>query len=522
MGSMSFSEAIEKFNNSKVKLLAEKIFSSYYFPFVTAAVTVLSTTFGLEPLIIWYICIIGAAICLCCKDVSPCICLFIFMHSIISMQHSPYSRVEWCDPTYMTSVAFIVTTTIAILIFAGSCVYRIVDSIMKHRFKITPIFWGLCAYLVALLLNGLFSSKYYFMDTVYGLGMGAIIMFMFVFISGNVEINQTTYKRIAFTFIAFSITLAIQLLVAYITLDVVVDGVINRAKIQFGWGTYNQFGMLITTCIPAWFYLATKYKNGYLFLLGVPINLLISVFSMSRQAILMSLVLVVACFIWYLIIVPKKQKLYGSAIILGSALIYLIVILVKTDEILKLFNNITFNPNPGGGGSGGGTGGGSSGGGSSSGTAGGIAGISSGRTDIWLDGLKKFMHNPIFGNGFYDLTATKINIPGYNGAGYGFTEVIPFMCHNTVIQLLFSCGIVGLIAYVVHRTQTVISLINNPDNGRFFIAFAECGILLTSLLDNHIFYPLSLFIYAPLLAVFTVSEKTGEGVKETDNVRKED
>lgn len=480
---MSFSEAIEKFNNSKVKLLAEKIFSSYYFPFVTAAVVLLCTTFGLEPLIIWYICISGAAICLCCKDVSPCICLFVFMHSIISMQHSPYSRVEWCNAGFMTSPLFIVQATIAILIFAGAIVYRIVDSIIKHRFKITPIFLGLCAYFTALILNGIFSNKYYFMDTVYGLGLSAVIAFAFVFISGNAVVNERTYKRIAFTFIAFSITLAIQLLVAYLTLDVINDGVINRSKIQFGWGTYNQFGMLITTCIPAWFYLATKFKNGYLFLLGVPVNLLIAVFSMSRQAILVSLLLAVACFIWYLIIAPKEQKLYASAIIFGSALIALIVILVKKEWLSVLFSDLSDSFSTG-----------------------------SGRTVIWLDGLKKFMHNPIFGNGFYDLTATEMNTPGYNGVGYGFTEVIPFMCHNTVVQLLFSCGIVGLIAYVIHRAQTFISLINNPDHGRFFIAFTGCGILLTSLLDNHIFYFLPLFIYAPLLAVFTVSEKNGEEV----------
>ena len=494
-----------KLNISKVKEISQKVFSSYYFPFVTAAVTVLCTTFGLEPLIIWYICLSGAAICLCCKDVSPTICLFVFMHAIISMKHSPYSRgVEWCDPTYMTSVAFIVTTSIAILIFAGSCVYRIVDSIMKHRFKITPIFWGLCAYLVALLLNGLFSSKYYFMDTVYGLGMGAIIMFMFVFISGNVEVNQTTYKRIAVIFIAYCLNLAIQLLVTYITMGVIVDGVISRGKIQFGWGTYNQFGMLITLCIPAWFYLAAKCKNGYLFMIGVPVNLLVALLSMSRQAILISAVLAVVSFVGYLIIAPKREKLYSTAILAGIALVALIVYLVKKEGIMTLFNGIKVNTTPG------------------EGSGGGISEISSGRFDIWLDGLKKFTHYPIFGNGFYDLTATGTTTPGFNGEGYGFTQAVPFMCHNTVIQLLFSCGIVGLLAYVVHRTQTVISLINNPDHGRVFVMLTICGILLTSLLDNHIFYPLPLFIYAPLLAVFTVSEKTGEGVKETDNVRKED
>ncbi|MGN1060339.1 MAG: O-antigen ligase family protein [Candidatus Coproplasma sp.] len=478
---MSFSQTIEKFNNSKVKSFAAKAFSSYIFPFVTAAITLVSSIFGLEPLVIWYICLCGAAICLCCKDVSPVICLFVFMHIIVSLQHSPDKRVEWCDPTYMTSPAFLTQAAVAILIFLIAIVYRIVDSIIKHRFKITPIFIGLCAYFTALVLNGLFSTKYYFMDTVYGLGIGAIILFMFVFISGNVVVNEGTYKRIAVVFVAFCMTLALQLLHAYLSLGVVKDGVIIRGLIQFGWGTYNQFGMVITMCIPAWFFLAAKCKKGVLFLLGVPFNLAVVVLGMSRQAILMAGVLAVICCVWYLIIAPKKYKIYGGSFMLVAVVIALIVLLVKREEFANIFKDLAASFTTG-----------------------------SGRTGIWQDGLKKFLHNPVFGNGFYDISATWHETPGYIGAGYGFTEAVPFMCHNTFIQLLFACGLVGFVAYIVHRVQTVISLFKNPDAGRFFLMFTICGILLTSLLDNHVFYPLPLFIYSPLLAVFAVSEKRQE------------
>ena len=484
---MDFSQTIEKFNNSNISKFIEKAFSSYVFPFVTAAVTVLSTTFGLEPLIVWYICICGAAISLCCKDVSPVICLFVFMHVCISMQHSPDKRVDWCDPAYLTSPAFLAQAIVAVLLLISTVIYRIADSIIKKRFKITPLFIGLVAYFTALALNGLFSSKYYFMDTLYGLGMGAIILFMFVYVSGNVVINESTYKRIAFIFVALCLTLALQLMVTYITLDVVQDGVIQRGFIMFGWGTYNQFGMLITLCIPSWFYLAAKYKYGFAFLFGVPFNLVVAVFGMSRQSILMAAVLTILCCVWYLIIVPKRQKLYGGAFMSVAAVVALIVILINKDNFANIFSGLAASFITG-----------------------------SGRSEIWEDGLKKFLHNPIFGNGFYDLTATEMHMPGYNGESYGFTQVIPFMCHNTFIQLLFAGGVVGLIAYLIHRVQTVVSLFNNPCAGRFFIMFTMCGILLTSLLDNHIFYPLPLFIYAPLLAVFALSEK-GEKTEIADD-----
>lgn len=486
---MSFSQTIEKFNSCKLKAFAEKAFSSYVFPFVTAAVALLSTSFGLEPLAIWYICLCGAAICLCCKDVSPVICLFVFMHVIVSLEHSPYQVLGTGNPDYMTTPAFLAQATVAILSFAGCAVYRIIDSIIRHRFKITPIFIGICAYFVGLSLNGLFSNKYYYMDTLYGLGMGAIILFMFVFISGNVVVNEGTYKRIAVVFTAFCLTLAAQLLIAYLTLGVIQDGIIRRSLIQFGWGTYNQFGMVITMCIPAWFYLAAKCKLGYFYLIGVPFNLLVVVFGMSRQAILMAGILTVLCVIWYLIIAPKKYKIYGGSFMLVAAVAALIVFLVNMEYFSVVFKDLTTSFSTG-----------------------------SGRTGIWKDAIKKFLHNPVFGNGFYDLTATWHETPGYIGEGYGFTEVIPFMCHNTFVQLLFACGLVGFVAYIIHRAQTVVSLFKNPDAGRFFLTFTICGILLTSLLDNHFFYPFPLFIYAPLLAVFVVSEKkaTSDGEKKED------
>ncbi len=479
---MSFADRVEKFNNSKFKKYAENVFSSYYFPFVTAAVTVLSTTFGLEPLIIWYICLSGAIISLCCKDISPAICLFVFMSVIVSMKHSPDQRgVEWCDPTFMTTPAFIAQASVAVALFVAAAVYRVVDSILRRRLKITPIFIGLCVYFVALILNGLFSGKYYFMDTLYGLGMGAIILFLFVFVSGNIVVNENTYKRIAVVFIALCICLSLQLLVTYITLEVVQNGVIHRGDIMFGWGSYNQFGMLISMCIPAWFYLAIKQNNGWVYLFGVLLNIGVAILCMSRQAILTSGLLAVICCVWYLIVADKKKKILGGSVMAVVLLAAIITVAIRFEDLAFAFKQLESSFSTG-----------------------------SGRTEVWKEGVKKFLHNPVFGNGFYDVTAQNHMSPGYNGEGGGFTQVIPYMCHNTVIQLLFAGGIFGLVAYGIHRVQTVISLIKNPCEGRMFLALSVCAILITSLLDNHIFYPLPLFIYSPMLAVFTASEKKAE------------
>lgn len=479
---MVFGGAAEKFKNSRTRCFIEKAFNSYWFPLVTAALTVLCSLVGWEPLIIWYICLCGAAICLCCKDVTPAVCLLMFMHIIVSMKHSPDKRgVEWCDPGYMTGTGFIVQASIAVAIFVIPVLYRLIDGIIKRRFKLTPIFFGLCAYGAALLLNGVFSENYYYMNFFYALGMTAIILVVYAFVYGNVTCARDSYKKIAVYFIALCVALAVQLLAAYLTFDVVRNGKIERGAIKFGWGSYNQFGMLITMCVPAWFYLAEKCKHGWAFLLGEVFNLAVVLLCMSRQAILMSALLAVVCYIRYMVVSDKRKRIAGGILAGASAVVALIVIVVKHDEIAVLFSGLETMLSTG-----------------------------SNRTDIWKDGLQKFLHYPLFGNGFYDTTATYWMTPGYCGAGYGFTQAIPFMCHNTLVQLLFSCGLAGLIAYLVHRVQTVISLFKNPSGDRIFLALTICGLLLTSLLDNHIFYPLPLFIYAPLLAVFAATEKKDE------------
>ncbi|MDE6850556.1 MAG: hypothetical protein K2J54_04435, partial [Clostridia bacterium] len=84
---------------------------------------------------------------------------------------------------------------------------------------------------------------------------------------------------------------------------------------------------------------------------------------------------------------------------------------------------------------------------------------------------------------------------------------IPRMCHNTVFQLLSSCGLVGLAVYVFHRVQTVISFINNVTAERTLIALTMCVLLLMSLLDNHLFYFITTIQYSILLSLLAVTEK---------------
>ena len=109
----------------------------------------------------------------------------------------------------------------------------------------------------------------------------------------------------------------------------------------------------------------------------------------------------------------------------------------------------------------------------------------SGRFEIYITGLKQFLEAPFFGNGFYCSEGLVFQ----HGQGVIPTEgyFLPPRYHNTVVQLLASCGVVGLLGYGFHRYQTIKLFIKNPAPHKTFLAMGLLAHALASLLDCHMF-----------------------------------
>lgn len=470
--------------NSKITQVIELALSSYYFPLVTAAVFVLSYYLGWEIVAIWYTCICGTAIMVCCKDVTPVLCLFLFLNIMSSRQHCPVHEGSdfVTDPTYFVRPAILAQEIIGVVFWAGSMIFRFVTGILSKRFKPNAVFWGLVALSVALMLSGIFYTHYVALNFLYGLGLAGIILFAYVLMSGNLEITEKTFTKVAYYFLILFAVASLELVVAYLTYDnLIVNGKVIRQLLFFGWGTYNQMGMTLILSIPAWFYLSCKFKYGVVFLIGGLFNVAMCFLSMSRQAMLMSGVMFVVCCVWVLIYDRGRKRLINSAVIAGVIAVLAILLGVFHKDVGQFFSSVTHNFFTG-----------------------------SGRTKLWKQGLDNFLRKPLFGIGFYDPLALP-NEAGYMGEGLAYST--PYMCHNTFIQLMSSCGLLGLVTYVVHRAQTIISFINRPTKDRAFIIFTVLSLMLTCLLDNHIFYFFPTAVYAVLIAYLSVTEKKKESAK---------
>lgn len=471
-------EKIEQLKNGGFLKALKAGLSSKYFPFVSAAVTLLCYYLGWDIVLIYYIAISGILVLTLLDDITPIISVFLFMSILISYKNSPSNIMGNSDYYFKTANLALIFTAFAL--FVSAAIYRIILTIIRKKFKLNSAFFGMCAFAAVLLLNGMFSEGYISKNLLYGLIMAASFLGIFSALKDNLKLDSEGYEKIAFSFFAFSIVLIIELAVKYITTeDIFVDGQFLRTNLTFGWGIWNTMGMWLSMCIPAVFYLAVKKNYGFVFTLYSVFLLIATMLSGSRQAMLISGIIYVLC-IFYLFKSGKYRipnLCIIGAVILAGAIILIVKHEVIFDYLKEFFNDFISNGELNG----------------------------NGRAKLWRRGIKNYRSAPLLGVGFYSGFYNLIGFDGFSGLGF-----VPDMCHNTIIQILSSCGTLGLIAYLVHRVQSVVHYCKNITMESTFVALTILSLILVSLVDNHLFNIFPTIIYSSLAAALfgSVKQKT--------------
>jgi hypothetical protein len=75
------------------------------------------------------------------------------------------------------------------------------------------------------------------------------------------------------------------------------------------------------------------------------------------------------------------------------------------------------------------------------------------------------------------------------------------------VQLLATCGVVGFVGYVAHRTQSIVSFIKNPSFNRLFFAIILVTFIALNLFDIYIFNLFPTLVYTAFFAIFSRLEK---------------
>lgn len=405
----------------------------------------------------------AAYTCLLGRDLLPLMPLFICSYLAPSAANNPgrngTSVFSGASGIYIACLGAVIAL----------CVAARVIRQRKRYFSVKPrLLSGMLILLGAYLLSGIGSAAYpdaIGKNLLFALLQGAALIAPYWLFAVGVDWERV--RKDYFAWVGFSTggLLAVQVLWIYLTGNVIADGVILRRQIFTGWGMYNNIGAMLAMMIPYAFCLATKYRRGWIGTVAGSVFLVCLFLTCSRNAILTGIAVFGSCVLLMLYYARNRRHNFLALVTVG--VILLAAGILFRDQLLRLFSDLIsrgLDPNS--------------------------------RDKIFHEGFKLFAQAPVFGSSFFS--------PGYQpwtwATTQGFSGFFPPRWHNTLVQLLASCGIVGLGAYILHRVQTVRLFLKRKTEENTFIGCSLLVLVISSLFDCHFFNLGPVLFYAMALA----------------------
>ena len=456
-------QAINKFLETKWYMIA---FMSFVF---------LVQSFGLECVAFITIALIFAYVCFFMPDTNATIPLICGATFCISLMHSPIQGTS----QYFSTPEFTVCLIIAIAVISLSILYRLIAyGEFKKVFTKSKLIWGIVALSIAYLLSGIGYKNYTFNDFIMSVIQAGSLFGAYLFLVSTADFKKFNLDVLASFCVVLLFYMIALIIFVYATniLGIVSDSGKWKNYVISGWGISNDLGTYTAMLIPSFFYKMFKAeKRSYIWYGFACLAMVAVFFTYCRSATLVGLIIMIACSIWAMC---RKKNRKTAIITVISALIALVVLFiilyyagvlehVFAYHINKVNNGLEFDK------------------------------ISSGRGTIWKRYFNYFLEYPIFGGGF------NVDMPAYNGydPNNGIFSVYSFFAHNTVFQIMGSCGAVGLIAYIYHTITTIGIFLRKPTEKRFVFAVAIFGFVAMTMLDLMFFKTYFTLLYVVMLLV---------------------
>ena len=448
---------------------------SRYFLLVLALLAVAGHVFEIEMCIYWVYTAIMVYVALFGKDFLLLLPITINCYIMPSHLNNPGKHAESIffmengADRFVIIGALILSSALVRMIFDREIGFR---NLKRVNLK---LLWGMLALCAAYLLSGLRSESFaenFVKNTRFALLQCVAVIALYFILSFSVKWEECDRRYLCYVLVLMGLVIGIEVLNIYRINDVKLFESIEKDSVYVGWGISNNIGMHVALAIPAAFYFVYKgegaiFYNAVAVLLGA-----FTVLTASRAAILGAGVLYVACVVF---VVLKGKKRLARLLTLACALFCGFValdVLRSTDILTKVFEN----------------------------------GLQSkSRIDLYRFGMELFAKEPLFGNGFFCMNDYNLDYTIWDKIE-AFSVGFPDRWHNTIVQLLVSCGVVGLIAYLYHRYQTVKLFITKRNPEKIFVGASLLLLLALSLVDCHFYNIGPVLIYSAALAFIEGTE----------------
>ncbi len=336
---------------------------------------------------------------------------------------------------------------------------------LKAERKLMPsmLFLG-----VSYLLSGVGMEGYFSLmgrNLVFALIQFFAVFVLYFLFTGGVRWERAPREYLAWTALAVGFGVLVQLLENYLSGRIFEDGTINRELIATGWGMHNNIGGIMAMMLPFAFYLARK-KHGWIFNLLGSVLLLGVILSCSRGSMLAGGLAYGLCAVLLLKDKDSRRKnLWVYLVALGGVVLGVAILLPKLLSVFELFISQLGNVSQ--------------------------------RDNLLYYGICQFISEPVFGGSFFPQGSY---VPWDWANLEAFSSFFPPRWHNTLVQMLASCGTVGITAYLIHRVKTVKLFWTRRSAENGFIAISLGVLLCASLLDCHFFNVGPVLFYSMALA----------------------
>lgn len=444
------------------------------------ALTAISNLLGIDLVIYTVIILLGISVCLLSTDLLPLMPLVMLCYVAPSPANNPGSA------SNTGSIFFPENGGIYLIVLLGlfllSLLYRLItDRQIGGRAFLKAdrrLLSGMLLLSGAYLLSGFGIEQYpqiFWRNLLFALMQCAAICVMYFLFAGSVRWEETPREYLAWVGMCLGLVVVPQLLENYFSGRIFMEGTgtIDRELIYAGWGMHNNMGALMAMMLPCPFYLARYHKRGWTFNIVATVLLVGVVLSCSRTSIMVGVAVYALCAT--LLLRREDQRKANILVYVVAALSltgFSVLFFDKLKDIFDLFFEELF--------------------------------IVSQRDNLFHYGNKQFMSAPVFGGSFFPQGEY---VPWDWSTSKAFSSFFPPRWHNTLVQIGASCGIVGLLAYSIHRIDTIrLLLLKDRSPEKMYIALSIGVLLCCSLLDCHFFNIGPVLFYSMALAF---AEKIG-------------
>ena len=464
-------DAFPKLKDKKAIQLIRAFIRSPWYLAINVLLMACAELFSLELPVFYIYFVFVLAVVLLDEDLLGAMVLVPCHYLAISAPNNPgkHPGTMFFDPSKMVHLIILIS------IYSVLFVARLISLQLFNRTKRMPeLTIGIVCFSLTLILGGVFSGYWGARTVTFGIVQIAAFFAVYLFFYFTVNWKHVPQNYCMMLFLILGVGIILEIAGMYFMPGAISGSVVNRGAFYTGWGIYNNVGCVMAMCLPAPFYFAAKRKDGWIFSLIGLVFFLAVLLTQSRNAMLFGAVIFVACAV-VVLVKAKGWARWKNLIVYGAfTLVVLIAGLVFMDRMKDLFSVV----------------------------------VSSGfddalRFDTYRACWARFLEAPWFGSGFYHTPGTVMQNNGMlTDLVNDGTHTVGFMpprAHNTLFQLLASGGVFMLLGYLVHRVQTGIVFFRHPTTEKTFIFLCVSAILLTSLLDCHIFDFGPTLLYSMLL-----------------------